>query len=241
VGAEGFEASEGVEEVSGFVAASAEGFGGEVGAVGFDEEAVEWDVCGDVAEFGGFGEGEGSGEGDVEAEVEESPGVVPGSGEAVGDAAEVSGAGGGGEEGEAVVEGVAAMDDEGEVAACGEVELPFEGVALCGAGGVVIVIVESGFADGDNVAGEGEGFDLATDVGGGAVGFVGVDSDGGAEEVGMGAGECECGGAGFESCTDGDDARKSGGAGALKDGVEVGGEAGVVEVGVGVYEHGGGA
>ena len=48
----------------------AEGLGGEVGGVGFDEQSVEGDFfCGVSAGVGGW-EGDDSGEGDVEAAVD---------------------------------------------------------------------------------------------------------------------------------------------------------------------------
>ena len=111
----------GVGEEGGFVElAAALGFGGEVGCVGFEEEAVQGGSLDDFAEVVGFLVGDDAGEAEEIATVEDAFGFGEGAGEAVedgGDVGEVV------EDGETVVDGLAAVDDDGFLCLAGEVEL----------------------------------------------------------------------------------------------------------------------
>ena len=101
---------------AGLVRLAAEGVGAQVGAVGLDQEPVERDAGGDVAERVErlVRERDHPGEREVQAEVEEGLGVVPGAGERVQDAADRAA-----ESAELlddVALAVAAVDHDGQVA-----------------------------------------------------------------------------------------------------------------------------
>ena len=78
----------GLDDIRGFVALAAIGDGGEVGAIGFEEETVERDHGSGIANVLGLGVADVSGEGEDESEIERGLGLGEVSGEAVHDSAE---------------------------------------------------------------------------------------------------------------------------------------------------------
>ncbi len=165
-------------------------FGGEVGRVGLYKDTIGGHhLCGctDVVRF--F-EGDDAGEGAVAAEVEDLAGLGFVAGVAVeDDAADEVGVVG--EDFADALFGAAGVDDDGESQFAGEGELGIEDFFLAFGWGEVVVEVETDFADGDNAVAEtGGGFvtlsqaaQLFVDLGGGFIGFVGVESD---DEVDIG-------------------------------------------------------
>ena len=77
---------------------------------------------------------------------------------------------------------------------------------------------------------------LGDEVGRGFGGVVRMDADD-REDLRMFLGERDCAAAAFHGGADAEDAGDAGGSGAGEDVVEVGGEVGEIEVGVGVGEH----
>ena len=201
--------------------------------------AASWMFC-------GLGVSEVSGEGEDEAEVERGAGLTEVSGKAVHDAAE---AGCGPllvEDAEKIIPGIgavlagAAVDEDGELDGGGQRELPAEDLLLHVARGMVVVVVEADFADGDDARMLGEALH-AVEVGGGEQArLVGVDADG-SVNPGVALGEWDGAGevVGAIAIADGEEGADAGVVGALDGGVAIGGELGAVEMGVGVEEHGG--
>jgi hypothetical protein len=185
------------------------GVGREVGGVGFDHEAIEGDEFGGILDFGGVAVGEDSCEGDVGAEVQDLSHVGGGAGEAMED--EAGGIKGGlSEDGEEVVEGFAAVEDDGlgeafVRAGLDEGELFGENFVLDGAGRAVVMVVEAELTPGDAAWVASHGFEVGPEV----WAFVGVErvdaggtpdvrvrlGDGeGVEAVGGGGGDGDAGG-----------------------------------------------
>lgn len=131
----------------GRVGVAAVGFGSEIGGVGFDQHFIAGELAGDVAEFKGLFESEDTAEGDVAAQVYRLVGHGGAAGEAVEDE-------GGAcvflQDGEGVGFGVAGVDDHGEACLFGGGEVGVEALDLFGFFGMVIEIVEAGFAHGDD-------------------------------------------------------------------------------------------
>lgn len=125
------------------------GCGRKEGSIGFDHEAIERHECRGGAHIGGIGIGDDAGEGDHGAEIEALAGIVDGSGEAVEDhpiRRQVACA----EDGNKVVKGFAAMQDDGFRDARGVqlrdvVELFGQHKPLKGGGWAVVVVVEAEF------------------------------------------------------------------------------------------------
>jgi hypothetical protein len=235
----------------GLVAFAAVGDGGEEGGIGLDEEAIGGDGGGDGAKVGGLGEGDVAGEGNHEADVEGAAGVVGGSGEAVEDSAKIVGSPMLLKLGEGVIPCVgrvlrgAAVDEDGKPGGGGDFHLGGKGLALFLARGVVVVVVEADFADGDDVGVVAEGFEFFEGVGSGEAGFVGMDSGGGIDAGDVGAAGVVVGefggavhGVGAVADADGEDGFDSGGVGTLEHRLAVAVVAVAVEVSVGVDEHG---
>ena len=252
-----------VGDAGGLVRLAAVGDGGEEGRVGLNEEAIERDDGGGLADLGCGGIGEIAGEGDIEVELEGAPGLGGGAGEAMHDAREAGGGPVIGEEIEEVDPGVggakagfgggggevggAAVKDDGFAGGGGELQLGEEGTFLHVWVGVLdVVVVEADLADGDRERVGEETGEFFEGLGGGMGGLVGVDAGGGEQaglagvgEQGAGARELEgtLHGVGPVADADGED---GGHAGGLRAGEDVGTLGVVVEVemGVGVGEHG---
>lgn len=227
-------------------AGAAVGVGGEVGGVGLDHEAIERDEFGGFLNFGGVAIGEDAREGDVGAKVEDFSHVGGGAGEAMED--EAGGIEGGfSEDGEEVVEGLAAVEDDGlgeafHRAGFDEGELLGEDVVLDGAGWAVVVVVEAELTPGDAAGVTSHGFEVGPEVGS----FVGVErvDARGAPDIVVGFGDGEgvegVGGGGGDGDAGGDAVLL----GEVEDAGDAGGEAGRLEVGEGEVamgvDHGGG-
>ncbi len=216
-------------------AGAAVGVGGEVWGVGFDHEAIEGDEFGGFMNVGGVAVGEDAREGDERAEVEDFSHVGGGAGEAVED--EAGGIEGGcSEDGEEVVEGFSAVEDDGlgesfVRAGLDEGELLGEHAVLDGAGRAVVVVVETEFTPGDATGVTSHGFEVCPKVGS-IVGVEGVDARG-APDVVVGLGEGErvegVGGGGGDGDAGGDAVLL----GEVEDAGDTGGEAGGLEIGEG--------
>ena len=252
-GADGFrgeraklgEVARGFDNVGWLIAFAPVGDGSEVGTIGFEKEAVERDHGGSVLNVGGLGVGEVSGEGEDEAEIERGASLGEVSGEAVHDAAE---AGCGPllvEDGEKIVPGVgavlagAAVDEDGKLDRGSQCELLAEDLLLRVAWGMVVVVVEADFADGDDARMLGKALHAVEVCVDEQARLVGVDADG-SVNPGVALGERD--GAGdvvrAVAIADGEEGADAGIVGALDGGVAIGGELGAVEMGVGVEEHG---
>src|SRR5271170_257739 len=138
------------------VALAAIGHRSEEWGVGFDQHAVERDLHGDIADGLRFRECDVAGKGDKEAAVHGAPGVVPFAGEAVQDAAEAFGRPFGFDHVERVVPCVGAVvrgatvDDDGLLVGGGDFHLLAEDGFLHLSRGVVVEVVETDFAAGDD-------------------------------------------------------------------------------------------
>ncbi len=206
--------------------------GGQIGGVGFEQEMAGGDAGGVFAGAGVLGAGEGAAEGDVDVFRGEVGEGVGGAG--VGVDEEAGGMRGEGEEDlEHGVPGVAAMEGGGEGEFAGEVELGAEDGFAVGVEGVVHAGVEADFADAGGAGGE-EIAEVLEPAGAAALDEPGMDAEGADDEAGMGVGEGGDGGpVGFAGGVD-MEAGEAGGAGAGEDLREMGGEARILEVGMGV-------
>lgn len=250
-------------DVGGLIALAAVGDRGEEGSVGFDEQTVEGDGGGGIADAAGGGVGEVPGERDVKAGGDRAEGVAWGAGEAVHDAGEAGGLPMLGDEGEEVFPGVGgaeaglggwggelggpAVEDDGLSGGGGEFELADEGGFLDGGVRVLdVVIVEADLADGEAEGVGEEAGEFFEGRGGGVGGLVGVNAGGredpgeaGVAGEGAGVGDLErpVHGVGAVADADGEDGGDAGGVRAAEDGVAfcIVVE---VEVGVGIDEHG---
>ena len=214
------------------------GLRGEVRRVCFNQNVRKGQSFRYVADGLGFGIGDVAGEGDEEAHVEAFLGVIESAGEAVEDAAEADRFPSVGEDAEAIVPGVAAVDDDGEIRGLSEFHLLAEDCFLDVAGGMVVEIVEADFAPGDyfGMFGEdGKGFEMG---GSDFLCVMGMDAYSGVDPV-VGFGVGDGGGELFRAWADGEDRGDACGLGALEHGFTVFGELGAVDVGVGIDEfHG---
>lgn len=166
-----------------FVAFAAVGLRSEIGGVGFDEQAVEWDPGGGAAELIVFLVGEHTAEGDMQSQIDAGLCGFGAPAERVHDSAEGAFLSTLPEDVEHFVFGFAAVDDEGFAAATCELDVSNEEVSLGVERSVFPVEVESGFADADDLGVAGELFDLFPVSGLHFVGVVGVDSDDGGEGI----------------------------------------------------------
>ncbi len=225
----------------GFVFAAAEGDGGEIRGVGFDQETVGGNPGGDLTKGVGIGEGDDAAEAEIEAEIEEGLGEGGGAGETVEDADAVGGSGPEpgmfAEEIKGIGIGFAAMDDDGAPDLAGEVQLGGEELALSGGGVGFVMIIEPDFADGTDERGVGrlEGFPQAGGVIAGG-GTMATEADGGAKVGGETAGEIEDKLIFIRCATDGEEAINTGGQGARD---PVGSRVGFgMEMGIEAGDHG---
>ncbi len=238
------EVAGGFDDVGGFVAFAAVGDGGEVGTVGFEEEAVEGDEGCGVPDVLRLGVAEVSGEGEDEAKIERGLGLGEVSGEAMHDSGEAGGSPVLAEDGEEVIPGIgavlagAAVDEDGKFDGGGELELLAEDALLHLSRRVVVMVVESDFSDGDDLRVMGEALHEFEVGGGEQARFVRVDADGGVDpEVLLGEGDGAGEVVGAVSVANGEQSSDAGVVGALDDRFAIGGELGAVEMGVGVEEH----
>src|SRR6202035_4402519 len=107
-------------DVSGLVAFAAVGLGGEVGRVGFDQDAVKRYFPCDIAKVLGLRISGVAGEGNHEAGVESASGFLDCARETMQDAADSSGAPDLIKEREAIGPGVATVNNDGEFGVAGE-------------------------------------------------------------------------------------------------------------------------
>ena len=137
-----------------------------------------------------------------------------------------------------VVPGFAGVDGDGQIEVAGEFELLDEDFALDFARREIVVVIEADFAERDNFRVRGQGAEVVVGLRRDFGGIVRVDADGGVDlrvAVGEADGAVDFGRA--VAGADGENARDSGCGGALENGVEVVGEALVVEMAVRIDEH----
>jgi hypothetical protein len=149
------------------------------------------------------------------------------------------------EDGEEVVPGVVAVlagtavDEDGELGGGGKLELLAENALLNVSRGVIVVVVESDFADGDELGMLGESLHVIEVGRGEQARFVRVDAGGGVDpRIALGerdgAGEV----VGAVSVADGKQGAYAGIVGALDGSFAISSELSAVEMSVGVEEHG---
>lgn len=206
--------------------------GGQVGGVGFEEEVAGGDGAGVVQRATGVGAGEGAAKGDANVIGGEGGEGVGGAGVGVD---EESGGMGGQvhQDFEHGLPGIAAVEGGGEGEFAGEVELGAEDAFAVGVEAVVHAAVEADFADAGGAGGE----DVAEVLKPAAAAVLdepGVEAEGGDDAAGVGVGKGGDGGPVGFGGGGGMQEVHAGGAGAGKDGGEMGGEAGILEVAVGV-------
>src|ERR1700722_13049574 len=136
-------------DVSGLVAFAAVWLGGEVGRIGFDQDADKRYFPGDVANVLGLRISGVAGEGNHEAGVEAASGFLNRAGETMQDAADSSRAPDLFNERKAIGPRVATVDDDGELGVAGQSHLVAEYLMLDVARGVIIKIIQSNFAPSD--------------------------------------------------------------------------------------------
>lgn len=132
----------------GFVSLATVGDRGHPRGIGFDHEVLEADGFEGGAEVVAAFVGDGAVDAEDPSERESAFGVVGGSGEAVEEVGDAFGAFF--ENIEEVGFGFATVEDDGFVVVFGEFELGEEGVELFFSGGVVPMVVEADFAEGDD-------------------------------------------------------------------------------------------
>ena len=157
-------------------------FGGHVGTIGFEHQSIEGDEFGGGALLLGILEGDHAGERDVEAFVEDELGLLGRAAETVEDDL-VDGATILAKDFHRFFEGFSAVDDDRQIQLGGDLQVLGEDPSLVLVEGEVVMIVEAGLADGDDLFVPGEGFQLGQCVRCDGFGIVGVDSDGGVEVV----------------------------------------------------------
>ena len=216
-----------------FVAFAAVGLRGEVGGVGFNEQAIEWDLSSGAAEFVIFFVGQHAAEGNMKSEFHAGFGCFGGTAEGVHDPAEWS-------IGRTLIQhfddlpfGFAAVDNEWLPAAAGQLNVAEEVVFLGIERSIFPVEIESSFADADDLWMAGELFDLLPVPRLYLVSVVGVDADDGGQAV-VAIGEEHDGAAGCCVDADGEHPYDSGRAGSEHDFIEVSAEGVGFEVTVGV-------
>lgn len=140
-----------MHDMHGFASFSADGLWGEVGGIGFDEEAFKGDACRGFAQFLCLWKGDVSRERDVQPHGETRARECGIAAKTMHDAAV------GIEMGfewfgdfEEILLGFAAVDDDGHFEARRHVELTGEGFALVFFWGEQVMVIEADFADGDH-------------------------------------------------------------------------------------------
>lgn len=205
--------------------------GGQVGGVGFEQETAGGDARGVFAGAGVLGAGEGAAEGNVHVSLREGREGVGGAG--IGVDEQARGMGGQGQEDfQHGVPRVAAMEAGGEGQFTGEVELGAENGFAVGVEVVVHAAVEADFADAGVAGGQGVA-EVVQPAGAAVADEPGVEAEG-AQQAGVGIGEGADGGpVGLGGGID-VEKRHAGGAGAGEDAGQMGGQARILQVGVGV-------
>ena len=205
--------------------------GGQVGGVGFEQEMAGGDAGGVFAGAGVLGTGEGAAERDMDVFCGEGGESVGGAG--VGVDEESGGVRGQGQEDlEHGVPRIAAVEAGGQGPFIGEVELGAEDGFAVGVEVVAHAGVEADFADAGGAGGQG-GAEVVQPAGAAVADEPGVEAEG-AEQAGVGVGEGADGGpVGLGGGID-VEKRHAGGAGAGEDAGQMGGQARILQVGVGV-------
>ena len=139
------------------------------------------------------------------------------------------------EDGDRLGEGVAAVDDDGQAAFGGEGQLGAEDLDLTVFCGKVVVEIQAGLADGDDLVFAGLIGQEGQIVVGGLGGVVRVDADGGVHSLKAG-GQVDGLAVVLGVGADGDPAGHARGAAAVEDGLDGVGVVGVGQVGMGVDE-----
>src|SRR6476661_526175 len=230
----GGETGDSVRDPGGFVALAAIGDPREVWRVGLGEAAIVRHETQQVV-VRPLPEGDDAAEGDMPADVERRAREVVAPGVTVQHAAHPLPARFA-DHRDGVVLGVARMDDDGDAMLVGEGELRGEGRALAVARRMIVVVIESAFADGDGAARElaADGSDVTHGVEAGGV--VRVDAGGMPDEAGVRGGDRLRALGGGERFADADDASGAGVARPGDDGGAIGVEGRIGEVGVAVDE-----
>ena len=120
------------------------------------------------------------------------------------------------QDGEGIVEGLSAVDDDGQVEVGGDLEVEAEDSFLVGLFGKVVVEVEACFADCDDLVALGEMFQFSHHFIGDGPGVVGVDGNGGVK-VAMVLCEFHCFSGIIECCAHGNPRCDGGIMASLKD------------------------
>ena len=206
---------------------------GQVGAIGFQEKTAVGDARGVFAGANVLGAGEGAAERNVHVMGGEGGKGIGGAG--VGVEEEAGGMGGEGEKDlQHGLPGIAAVEGGGEGEFVGEVELGAEDGFAVGVETVVHAAVESDFADAGGAGGH-EVAQVLEPTGGAVPDEPRMEAEGAKDETGMGVGEGGDGGPiGFAGGGDVEEG-EAGGAGAGKHVGKMGGEAGILEVAMGVH------
>src|ERR1700691_108670 len=140
----------------GFVALAAVGSGSQPGSVGLDQNPIQWDSGGNLAQGLGFGIGEIAGKRDEEAQGERAAALLPSATKAVHHAAQAGRPPVGFKDFEEIVPGVAgfvgsaAVDEYGALAGGSYFELPDETRTLDQVRSALVVVVEADFAAGND-------------------------------------------------------------------------------------------
>jgi uncharacterized protein len=205
---------------------------GKVGGVGFEQEASGGDGERVLRAAAVVGAKEGAAEGDEDVAGGEGGEGVGGAG--VGVDEQTGGMGGEGEENvEHAAPGIAAMEAGGEGEFAGEVELGAEDGFAFGVEAVVHAAVEADLADAGGAFGEGFA-EVPQPVGGAVADEPRVQAKGAEDAVGIGVGEGSDGGpVGLGGGSDVHEVDACG-FGAFENGGQMGGEARILEVAVGV-------
>ena len=208
------------------------GDGGEEGGVGFDKQLFQGNLRGRFPEISGLGESQNSGEGDEKPQIDHPEGEFRVFREAMKNAAPCGPIFANG--GQDVVRGKPAVNDDGKVELPGEPELLPEGRPLFLGRREIVMVVESDFADGDDLVSFMETPDEGEVVRFELFPLMRVDAGGHQDEIRVGFPNLKgfpdrLFGCGFDGAEKGSDA---GGLGPVDDGISVGVEGLHVEVGV---------
>ena len=123
---------------------------GEEGRVGFDQQPVLRNGLSHVLQVAGVLEGHDPAQRDVEAEVERGSGELGASGEAMEHPADAPFPRRFGEDRRGIVLGVAGVDDQRQAGGPRRLDMRGEALALRGAVGLVVIIIEPALADRDD-------------------------------------------------------------------------------------------
>jgi len=209
-----------LDDEGGLVSFAPASLGREEGGVGLCQDAVEGELAGYVAQVLGLRVGHVAGEGNEEAHVQAAPGLLERARKAMEDSGQARASPCVVQDREAIVPGVAAMNDHGLLRGARQRELPAKDSLLHVARGMVVVIIEAHFAPSDHAGVAGQFFEAREMRVRGLGGVVGMNADAGVNPVvllGEGDGGVEAfGGAG--AAADGQQRGDAGGAGTFEHG-----------------------